>query len=402
MSKKDCAKILEHAIYYAEFQVGGRAPGKAYRERRYDQQITNYKAEIVVLIPLYCRIIYIYAKDNSLSSIQKDNEIFPFVKKSLDILKPWSLCLELDVISRIDSLDEDQTNHILHLLSMFEEKMATICMHRNEFDLSEKYCQLSLSHARRYEGEEGMKTGLLYDALSNYSDLRRSQGKYVDAIPFAEDAYNVVALAYNPVHPDVQTAAGNLIECLVHTDDLQQAEIYAQLTLDSLKDTKNGLCQESEEVARGYHDLENVISEQEGDLVKAELHAREACRIRGSVFSNNDFNCGSSVGLLAQILHKQGKLGDETINLYERALVSHISNEGPGGLNTATVNSNLGTFYHSLSERQLIADRREEHLRLSSIHYKEALRIYTKMYGPANCLAVKVASQLSIVLKLFE
>jgi hypothetical protein len=41
------------------------------------------------------------------------------------------------------------------------------------------------------------------------------QGDYTNAVLFAEEAYNVVAMAYNPVQPEVQTAAGELIECLL-------------------------------------------------------------------------------------------------------------------------------------------------------------------------------------------
>jgi hypothetical protein len=47
-------------------------------------------------------------------------------------------------------------------------------------------------------------------------------------------------MAYNPVHPAVQTAAGALIDCLVNKGDLKNAETFAQMTLDSLKDPANG------------------------------------------------------------------------------------------------------------------------------------------------------------------
>jgi hypothetical protein len=49
-----------------------------------------------------------------------------------------------------------------------------------------------------------------------------------------------VVINYNPVHPDVQKAAGALIECLIHKGDLYDAERYSQMTFDSLKDPANG------------------------------------------------------------------------------------------------------------------------------------------------------------------
>jgi hypothetical protein len=60
------------------------------------------------------------------------------------------------------------------------------------------------------------------------------QGNNDDAIAFAEKAYNCAAITYNPVHPDVQEAAGTFIDCLIHKGDLSNAELYAQVTLDNL------------------------------------------------------------------------------------------------------------------------------------------------------------------------
>jgi hypothetical protein len=58
--------------------------------------------------------------------------------------------------------------------------------------------------------------------------------------------------------------------------DLCNAELYAQMKLDSLKDPRNGLDQQSEAVARGYYDLASVIKEQRGDMVEAEKLIRES------------------------------------------------------------------------------------------------------------------------------
>jgi hypothetical protein len=37
-------------------------------------------------------------------------------------------------------------------------------------------------------------------------DLIARQGNFVGALPFAEEDFNLVAIAYNPVHPKVQNA----------------------------------------------------------------------------------------------------------------------------------------------------------------------------------------------------
>jgi hypothetical protein len=82
-----------------------------------------------------------------------------------------------------------------------------------------------------------------------------AQSDFAGALPFAEEAYNYVAVAYNPVHPHVQKAAGTLIDCLIHKGDLYDAKRFSQVTLDSLKDPANKVDQECEAVAEGYYNL---------------------------------------------------------------------------------------------------------------------------------------------------
>jgi hypothetical protein len=167
--------------------------------------------------------------------------------------------------------------------------------------------------------------------------------------------------------------------------------------LDSLKDPGNGLNQESQEVARGYHMLGKVIHQQEGDFMRTEMLVRESLRIRSQLYCHDNAFIGMSVGLLAAILRSQGKLGHETRELYERSLAICIKYNGPDGTNTAITNQHIGDLYHKLAERQETAETRIEHLRLSSSHTKETLRIYTKKLGPDNPMTMKALSNVSII-----
>jgi hypothetical protein len=89
--------------------------------------------------------------------------------------------------------------------------MAMVTMNRNQFDVSEGHSHRCLANARRL-GEEGEdKTTLIVYALNACVELRQRQGDHSGALPFAEEAYNVVVIAYDPVHPQVQQAAGMLI-----------------------------------------------------------------------------------------------------------------------------------------------------------------------------------------------
>jgi tetratricopeptide (TPR) repeat protein len=396
-------RVLGHLVSYAEHQFGDRVPGKAYRERGNGERIDNWKVEIEILSPVYVDLAVVYSTDESLSMIDRDNFQISYHEKILNLSRPWSSKLDSSSNSRIDSLKKGQIDFLLVSLSTTERNIGMIFMRRNKFELAESNCQQALSHARLYEGKEEKKTDILCSVLRALYDIRANQLNFVDALPFAEEAYNLAAIAYNHVHPKVQTAAGMLIECLVHNGDLYNAERFAEATLDSLKDPANGLDQLSEEVANGYYDLASVITNQEGDLVKAEMLARESLRIRTRIYGNDHVNVGVSCGLLARILISQDNMVDETMELFERSHTIITKNNGPDGINTAISNFNLGNFYHQLADEQQETQRRVEYLCLSKSKFEEAVRIYTKIFGLDDPQTTRASSQLSIIsLKLSE
>jgi hypothetical protein len=100
---------------------------------------------------------------------------------------------------------------------------------------------------------------------------------YSGAVSFAEEAYNLVVEAYDPVHPvpQVQEAAGILIVILIAKGDYYDAERYAQVTYSNLRDKKSGMDQEGEEMANGAYIFTDIIFRQNGDFVKTEELARE-------------------------------------------------------------------------------------------------------------------------------
>jgi hypothetical protein len=397
IKKKEEIRVLGHLISYAEHQFGDRVLGKAYRERGSGERINNWSVEILILHSIYKDLIDVYRKNESLSMVASDNLTLPYCQKMLELFRPWSAYLDVNCTSHIDRLDKDQINYTISYFVQTECNIGSIHQHRNEFILAEDHCQQALSYARMYEGEEEFKTDLLCSALNTLYELRSNQGNYVDALAFAEEIYNCAAVAYNPVHPEVQNAASALIECLVAKDDFYDAERFAEATLDSLKDPANGLDQQSEAVAKGYYDLGSVINQQKGDLVKAETLVRESLRIRTSLYDADHKQVAMSAGLLATILQSQGNLGSETKELHERSLVSDIRNYGPEGKNTAVTNSNLGKFYCLRADGSQTAEMMKENLSLSKSKYKEALRIYTKVLGPDNPRTIKASSIFSLI-----
>lgn len=222
----------------------------------------------------------------------------------------------------------------------------------------------------------------------------------------------------------MQEAAGTLIECLMHEGDpksLYDAERYAQLTLESLKDKANKIDQEGEEIARCHYNLAQIILLQNGDLVRAERLARESLRIRGQLYVNDHFYVGSCMSLLGKILNRQGRSIDEVEGLFQRSLAILVKQEGPNALTTAIGNHELGQFYlrlagtsgskgllsitttaetqqvfNRLKGTSLTADERKEHLQQALVHFKESVRIHTKTFGSAHSDTVCAAHDLNM------
>jgi tetratricopeptide (TPR) repeat protein len=388
-------RVLKELLKFAEFQFGNRIPGKAYRQRGNSERIDNYQVEINIMIPIYQSLVDIHSQETSLSLIDRDNMTFPYIEKMLEILKPWSLCIDLDAANRVDSLNKNQIDEILKVLSATERNAAINYQHRNQFVIAENHCQRAISCAGRYNKEGETKTTLLFQTLTSYCFLQMTQGNFADANLTAEEAYNCVAVAYNPVHPYVQKAAGTLIDCLIHKGDLYDAERFAQVTLDSLKDPANSVDQESEAVAEGYYNLGAVICKQKGDLVRAEMLVRKALRIRVQLHGDDHFNVGFTINLLAGILSKQGNLGVEVKELFERSLAIDVKHEGPDGVNTSISYQHLGFFHEELAQTLPTAVERKEHLQLSKFYFSETLRIGTKIFGPAHRDTINAASNLS-------
>jgi tetratricopeptide (TPR) repeat protein len=395
-------RVLGHLISYADHQFGDRVPGKTYRERGDLERIDNWRVEIGILIPIYSDLVLIHNNDESLSAIVRDNLTFPYFEKMLDILRPWSTYLDLNRPGHIGSLDKDQINDTLLYFSQVERNMAEICIGRNQDDRAENHCQQALFYAKLFEGKEEDKTELVRTAFKTFCLLRGHQGNYDEALTFAEEAYNCVAIAYNPVHPEVQNAASTLIEWLIMKGDFGRAETFAQMTLDSLKDPGNGLNQQSEAVAKGCYDLGNVICVQNVDYVKAEKLVRESLRIRSRLHDTHHHLVGMSIGLLAYILQAQGNLGSEIKELHERALVITIHNYGSEGIRTAASNVNMGTFYKLKAQESNSTETKKYHLQLSVSNYKESLRIYTAVLGPDNPRTIKASSRLSFLLHMLS
>jgi hypothetical protein len=285
-------RVLEHLLSFADYQFGKVVSGKHYRERGVGERISNFEVDTDFLNGIIRTLVNIYLQNNSLSTINRDDMIFPYLKRSLSLLNPWVTNPHLDVSEGNSTLSEEQKNILLREVYLTEQSMAAIAMNREQFDSADGHCQRCLAYSRRYglEGEDEIT--MIFTALRTYCTLREKQGNISDAVTFAEKGYNLVVEAYDPVHPQVLEAAGILIDILISKGDLYDAERYAQVTYGNLRDKKNGIDQESGVVADGASNLADVILQQNGDLIKAEELAREALRIRSLINDSNHQSVG--------------------------------------------------------------------------------------------------------------
>jgi hypothetical protein len=122
------------------------------------------------------------------------------------------------------------------------------------------------------------------------------------------------------------------MNCLIQQDDLFSAQSFVEQTYANLKDIKNGMDQEGEQVSTGAYNLADVIQRQnDGDLIKAEKLARESFRIRTQFCDTNHCSVGENCLLSARILLKQREVAIEVKELFERSLANYIRNEGMKG-----------------------------------------------------------------------
>jgi hypothetical protein len=366
-----------------------------YNETGDSKSICNWEVEICILHEINRKITDINNENNSLGDIIRDDTTLPYLKRSLNLLNPWLIHLNSDPNS-------NQMCSLLYQLFRTEQNMAVIAVRRNQLDLAEGHCHRCLTYSRGIKGEGEGKTNWMCVALHLYVGLREHQMDYSGAAIFAEEAYNLLAIFYNPVHPEVQKAAGVLIHILLAKGSLYDASRFAQMTYENLKDRRNGMDQEGEEVGFGTYNLADVIYRQNGDLIKAEELARESLRIRLKLYGSNHPKVGASCLLVAKILESQKNFGEETKELLFRSLAISTKNEGSNGENVAIINSCIGTYYYQLADLASTFDTKQKLLLLAKFHHEEELRIELKLYGPNNPKCVKSSSQLLALSRLLS
>jgi hypothetical protein len=403
-------RFLEHLLSYALHQFGKPVPTIwGYRERVDGDHISNWNVDIIILHEINKRFVQCYGNNKALSTYIVNSKQFPYLERSLSLLNPWLIYLDSDAsiqINGMENFDQDtgefytltRSDYIVTVLQelyLAESQMYSITAFRRQYDLAEGHCQRRLAYSRRFDfpGDyRDTKITSIFDALTGYCNLRDLQGDLSGGMVFAEEAYNLVVEAYDPVHSQVQDAAGVLINILIKKGDFYDAHRFAEMTYSNLRDKKNGMDQEGGQMATASYNLALVLYKaltgysnlkDLDDLVKAEELARDALRIRTLIYGSDELITRGSIELLANILMFQHKFGKETEELCLRVLTNSIRNEGPDCLNAAIGHSNISCYYKYKATRNSLQQPTDEvvriNLQLTRSHMEESLRIFEKV-----------------------
>jgi hypothetical protein len=218
------SRIINQLILYAEYQFGKEVAGNRYRERADGERVDNWIVDIENLHGLNSRLVGLYLQNESISLVKRAEMCVPHTQRSLSLLTPWLNHLDLDDSNRNDDRKEWQRGFLVNELYHVEQNMATWMMNRRDFDAADGHCQRCLAYSRR-DGIKGDKISNIIHSLRTFCSLRGAQDDFPGAIPFAEEAYNLAVVAHDPAHPQVQEAAGILIDILIEMGDYYNAEL---------------------------------------------------------------------------------------------------------------------------------------------------------------------------------
>jgi hypothetical protein len=394
-------RLLQHTAKFAERQFGNRIDGKSSYKRDDGDRMENWVVEINILSRIYHNLVhYILISDATMKNT------IPYLEKALAVLDPWRAEIDSSERERIDIIDEEKIETLLDLLQMTEYQSSAAYLQLCDWDKAEYYCKQSIFHVKQMkEGEIRMKKVL--DALSLLGNMYQLGDKLTEAKAIMEEAYMFVNEVYDPEHPLVLDAAGELIRALGMTGDHHDAERFARICYDSL--TRPHLDPESYEAAKAAGNLAgasyNLIKANgpdSADIEEAEMLATTAVRIIKALKGPSDSYLKLIFGYLMNIKYSRKDYGDDTKSLLEDNLSDAIIIEGVDGKRTATANEYLGHPYHTIALSLLSNKTKMENFKVSYSHFNEVLRINTKIYGLDHPKSLEAASNLSVVSIVLE
>ena len=181
-----------------------------------------------------------------------------------------------------------------------------------------------------------------WNELIQQAKALRSQGKYAEGIPVAQDGVQVAERMFGADHPNVAVSL-NLL-AVMYTDQGKYAEAEP-LYRRSLAIWEKVLGPDHPDLAVSLNNLAWVSSKQ-GKYAEAETLYQRVLAIEEKALGPDHPKVAISLSNLAGVYSKQGKYGEAEL-LYQRCLVIAEKNLGTGDPHLATYLNNLAVSYEN-------------------------------------------------------
>lgn len=376
--KVKAMKIMKRALLVAEHQYGDRVPGETFRMRKDGTTVKDWTLYNIREI-----ITYLYINN--------------FDATSLDI----ALAYATDTRAELEMRRNIQTDPDLYFQLMFavDSQLGDIYKKKMQFDKSLHHVQEALV-AARYFGPTYSKS--LYHALSSLANthvvLKTGEGAN-----FAEEAYNLASEEFGPEHPEVHEAASILINIYQDTGNFVDAERFARINWESLKDPNSNVDRNGDLFALGMNQVarlwlltppdQRIGGEEAAE--EAETLSREACGIFERLEMNgaNDpisSQLGLSLTTQAEIMMVRGKVTPEVEAILHRVLT--LSQDCRRGVVPKVKSSYdryhhlliMGRFYVQSAEPMPDGMEKAHQLKLALRAYEESGRICEVFFDAKN------------------
>jgi CHAT domain-containing protein/lipopolysaccharide biosynthesis regulator YciM len=207
----------------------------------------------------------------------------------------------------------------------------------------------------------------LFDARKQFNEALklRGEGKYDEALSFAERASETRERWLGAGHRDVAAAINLLAEIYTEKADYVKAEPLFQRALAI---REKALGKDHPDAADSLNNLASIYNRQ-GGYVEAEPLFKRALEIREKALGKDHPYTADTLNNLALLYHRQGKYA-EAEPLYQRALSIYEKTQGRDHSDTALTLNNLAGLFQDRGKYQ-----EAEPL------YKRALSIYEKTQG---------------------
>jgi hypothetical protein len=162
-------RSLEYCLLFAEHQYGCLIVGKSYRERGDGSRKSNWNVVITLeSLCFNCSDIYISMADNSGEygiRVETFKKAIYYYKKSISLLEPWRVQLDLDGNGWTDNLNKDQISDVYFKFSKTEVQLSDCHNKLDNYDKATDSIDVALFHVSQVIVEKE-RIYLTFEALT--------------------------------------------------------------------------------------------------------------------------------------------------------------------------------------------------------------------------------------------